>query len=254
MSAPDLAKATAFLAARPPPGRLLLCGITGSHHYGFTSPDSDIDIKAIHLAPTTSVLGLSPPPETHDALEWFEGTECDLTSHEAAKAFGLLLRGNGNLLERVFSPFQIAQTDALDPLRGLARDALSKASFGHYSGYFRGMQREHTKHLDAKSLLYSYRVALTGTHLLLTGEVVAHLPTLAPRYGFDSITEIIDFKVSTAEHAVLSVADSERHTARWPELTALLDDALARSPLPPEAPNREAVDAWLVDRRLEYLA
>ena len=53
---PDLALARRFVEAHPPPGRVLLCTITGSHNYGFPSPDSDLDIKGIHLA--TSV---SPP-------------------------------------------------------------------------------------------------------------------------------------------------------------------------------------------------
>lgn len=78
MLTPDLALARRFLAAHPPPGRMLLCGVTGSHFYGFPSPDSDLDLKAIHLAPTEAVLGLGAPPETFDVLTDFEGIECDL--------------------------------------------------------------------------------------------------------------------------------------------------------------------------------
>ena len=44
---PDLTLARRFVSAHLPPGKVLLCAITGSHHYGFTSPDSDIDIKGI---------------------------------------------------------------------------------------------------------------------------------------------------------------------------------------------------------------
>ena len=94
---PDMDLGRRFLAAQPPPGRVLLCAVTGSHHYGFPSPDSDLDLKGIHLAPTEPLLGLSPVVETHDRLLVFEGTECDLTTHEAQKALLLLLRGNGNI-------------------------------------------------------------------------------------------------------------------------------------------------------------
>ena len=89
---PDLDVARRFVAASALPGRLVLGGITGSHHYGFPSPDSDLDIKAIHLAPTETVLGLAPPKESFERLEVFEDVECDLTSNEARQALQLFLR------------------------------------------------------------------------------------------------------------------------------------------------------------------
>ncbi len=51
MLTPDLDLARRFIATHPPPGRLLLCGITGAHHYGFPSPDSDIDSRYVPGAP-----------------------------------------------------------------------------------------------------------------------------------------------------------------------------------------------------------
>ena len=33
--------------------------LSGSHAYGFPSPDSDLDIKASHIEPTETFLGLS---------------------------------------------------------------------------------------------------------------------------------------------------------------------------------------------------
>lgn len=95
---PDLQIAGRFLAARPPEGKVLLCAITGSHLYGFSSPDSDIDLKGIHQAPLRSLVGLTRPAETHDRLEVFEGVECDLTTHELGLALSLMLKGNGNVL------------------------------------------------------------------------------------------------------------------------------------------------------------
>ena len=60
MSTPDLELDRRFLKKNPPPGRVLCCAVTGSHHYGFSSPDSDLDLKGIHLCPTEVLLGLSP--------------------------------------------------------------------------------------------------------------------------------------------------------------------------------------------------
>jgi predicted nucleotidyltransferase len=252
---PDLDLGRRFFAQNPPPGRVLLCAVTGSHHYGFPSPDSDIDLKGIHLAHTDALLGLHEPPDTHDKLEVFEGTECDLTTHEAAKAIRLVLRGNGNMLERIRSPYQLFETPELHDLRRLARAALSRRVHGHYRGYFRGVCQEHEKAgpFRAKPLLYAYRVALTGTHLLLTGEVVASLPELAERYRYPEALELLEKKRRTAEKVVLSPDEDARHRAAWPRLLAELDAAREASPLP-EAPQNEAeLDAWLRGKRRRAL-
>ncbi len=225
--------------------------MTGSHHYGFPSPDSDIDLKGIHLAPISAVLGLGQLAETHDKLEVFEDLECDLTTHEAKMALGLMLKGNGNMLERILSPYQLFDTPELPALRDLATASLSQLSYHHYAGYFRGMQREHRRDQRAKSLLYTWRVALTGVHLLTAGKVVAHLPTLAPIYGFTAISELIERKVSTKEKEPLTESESKHWTAAWPELEAMLGDAREHSLLPPEPGNREQCSDWLVGRRLQ---
>lgn len=252
---PDLELGRRFVAAKPPPGRVLCCAVTGSHHYGFPSPDSDLDLKGIHLSKTELLLGLDAPPETHDRLEIFEGVECDLTTHEAAKALGLLLRGNGNMLERIRSPFQLFATPELDDLRRLSEGALSRRFFSHYRGFFRGICAEHEKTGErrAKSLLYAYRVALTGVHLLRTGEVVGNLTTLAPIYGFEEALPLAARKRATAEKVVLSEEEDQAHRAAWPRLAAALEEARASSPLPEDPPNRAAVSAWLADLRKREL-
>ncbi|MDH5673717.1 MAG: nucleotidyltransferase domain-containing protein, partial [Myxococcales bacterium] len=76
---PDLEHGRRFITHNTPAGRVIQCGVTGSHFYGFPSPDSDLDLKGIHVAPTESVLGLEQPPETFDRLEVFDGLECDYT-------------------------------------------------------------------------------------------------------------------------------------------------------------------------------
>lgn len=244
----DTAIATRFLAAHPPDGTVLMCAITGSHLYGFPSIDSDVDIKGIHQAPTTQFLGLSAPRDAHDRLEVFEGVECDLTTHEVGRALALLLKGNGNILERLTSPMQLVESEELHAMRALIPAALSKAVFAHYSGYFRGMQREHLKNRRTKSLLYSFRVALTGVHLLRTSEVQAHLPTLAESYGFPELLPLIAHK-RKAERLPMTPEQSEPFEARWRELGALLARSRDESSLPGTPSGRHKVDEWLIGTR-----
>jgi predicted nucleotidyltransferase len=223
----------------------------GAHFYGFPSTDSDLDLKGIHLAPLTWLLGLDPPPETHDALHPFEGHEHDLTTHEAAKALSLLLRGNGNVLERLMSPMQLFESDDLAELRALARGSLSRCFAGHYRGYFLGMQRAHGRARGAKTMLYAYRVALTGIHLLETGECVGDVRTLADAYGIEGVDELVERKREGGEKSVLPEALDLVHRERWPALEARFKAADARSGLPEVPPNRAAIDEWLVRRRMQ---
>jgi len=253
MLRPDLDRARRFVDAHPPPGELLLCGVTGSHYYGFPSQDSDVDLKGIHLADPRALLGLDGPRETHDVLEVFEGVEHDLTTHEAGKALALLLRGNGNVLERIFTPIQLTSSEATSELAELARGALSTRFFPHYRGYFAGMCREHASSPRAKSLLYTYRVALTGVHLLRAGVVRGDVLANAAEHGVTGVEELIAFKREHGEKAAIDPRLDAEHRARWPALEAMLERARDESALPAEPPNRAAFDAWLIERRLASL-
>lgn len=251
MLMPDLDRARRFIDAHPSPGDLVLCGVTGSHFYGFPSHDSDVDMKGIHLAPTSSLLGLTAPRETHDVLEVFEGVEHDLTTHEAGKALALLLRGNGNMLERILTPIQLVPPDP--ELISLARGTINARFYVHYRGYFAGMKREHEARPRAKSLLYTYRVALTGVHLLRTGELRGDVLANAADHGVDGLEELVHYKRDHAEKASLDPTLEAAHRTRWPLLETMLERARAETPLPADPPNAAALDRWLVERRLAAL-
>ncbi|MEZ4320710.1 MAG: nucleotidyltransferase domain-containing protein [Myxococcota bacterium] len=249
---PDLDLARRFLALHPPVGTVAMCGITGSHQYGFPSVDSDLDLKGIHVAPTEALLGLTRPTDAHDRLEVFEGTECDLTTHEIGRALSLLLKGNGNVLERLASPYQLVASDVLTELRAWMPDLLSRRCHGHYAGYLQGMRREHARDGRVKSLLYAYRVALTGIHVLRTGEVEANLPVLARTYGVDGLDALIERKRS-AERGTLDPGEEVSHLLVLDRLGAELDAARDSSPLPEHPGLAPELDGWLVELRRAHL-
>jgi hypothetical protein len=252
---PDLDLARRFVAAQAPSGRVLLCGVTGSHQYGFSSADSDLDIKGIHVAPTRALVGLSPPAEAHQCLQRFDGVECDLTTNEAGQSLRLLLRGNGNMLERIFSPYQLYTTRESAELRELGQGAISKVCFDHYAGFFRAMCRDHERGGQpmAKTLLYAYRVALTGIHLLRCGEIVGDLTQLAPEYGFRDVLPLIELKRSGSEHDAVSPEEDAHHRRAWARLSAKLEAARDESPLPESPANAAACENWLVELRVREL-
>jgi len=250
---PDIEKGRRFLQAHGAPGRLLV-GVTGAHYYGFPSPDSDLDLKGIHVAPTAAAVSLDPPPDAVDFLGVFEDLEMDYTSHEIACALRLLLKGNGNMLERILSPFQLVESDRMRQLRSLAAGTVSTKFFHHYRGFFGRMradwQSAATK--TVKGLLYAYRSALTGIHLLRRGECVADVVHLAPLYGFARVPELVHRKANGREHG--EMADSGDFADDLARLEQLLLQAHGDSTLPELAANRQALNDFLVDVRRDHFA
>lgn len=242
---PDLSKGRRFLAARGAPGALLV-GVTGAHYYGFPSPDSDLDLKGIHAAPTREIVALNPPVDSVDYLGMFEGLEIDYTSHELAVALRLLLKGNGNILERILSPFQLLESDEVSELQTLARASVSRRLFHHYRGFFGRMCLDwrRAEPRTVKGLLYAYRSALTGIHLLRTGECIGDVTELAPVYGFHQVAHLATRKRSGSEKGEMDSTDG--FEADLERLESLLQQACAGSALPEQATNADAIDALLV--------
>jgi predicted nucleotidyltransferase len=161
----------------------------------------------------------------------------------------MLLKGNGNVLERILSPFQLLDSAAASELQSLARGGVSRKLFHHYGGFFRRTREAWlaARPRTVKGLLYVYRSALTGIHLLRTGECVGDVTRLAPTYGFERVRDLVARKAAGREHGALAEAsalddDLER-------LDSLLRRAHEDSPLPDQASNAQAMNAFLVRMR-----
>lgn len=249
----DMALARRFVSRVAGDRDVLLVGLTGAHAYGFPSADSDYDLKGVMLLPARALLGLDAPEDTFDRMEVFEDVEQDLTLHDAKKAIHLLLRGNGNVLEHALTPVQLYGSPRADTFRALVRGATSKRFVHHYRGFFHRMREEHAIARRAKTLLYAYRVALTGAHLLRTGELEQDVRVNAAREGIEEVETLVRLKNERAEKAPLTEAEDARLSAGLDRALASLEQAHATSPLPDDAPNREALEAWLIDARMAAL-
>jgi predicted nucleotidyltransferase len=87
------ARLQATLAEQPYP--LLFATLSGAHLYGFASPDSDFDVRGVHVLPLREVVRLDAGRETVERTSVREGLEIDLVTHEVRKFFLLLLKKNG---------------------------------------------------------------------------------------------------------------------------------------------------------------
>ncbi|MBJ7905387.1 nucleotidyltransferase domain-containing protein [Streptomyces sp. NPDC003656] len=238
---------TPVIAEQPHP--LLFATVSGAHLYGFPSRDSDVDLRGVHLLPAADLVGLREPEETR-SRDWVrDGVEMDLVTHDLRKFVRLMLRRNGYVLEQLLSPLVVHTTDAHKELAALAPGVLTSHHAHHYRGFAATQWRLFEKTGELKPLLYTFRVLLTGVHLMGTGEVEAHLPTLlgqldAPGY----LPELIAAKAER-EHGDAEV-DRERVRADVERLHVRLDEAQTASVLPDAVTAHDALHEFVVRLRL----
>ena len=238
------------VAAHPYP--LVFVTISGAHLYGFPSPDSDYDLRGVHVLPVREVVRLDPGRETIESSGVRGGLEIDLVTHDVKKFFGLLLRKNGYVLEQLYSPLVVRATPEHEELKSIARGCVTRHHVHHYLGFaetqWKLFEKESPRRV--KPLLYVYRVLLTGIHLMRTGEVEANLVTLNEEFRLPYMPELVARKTGGAEQSVLDDGDFEHHRAEYGRLRGVLEEA-SRAGALPEAPSaRDALDDLLVRLRL----
>ncbi|RPE45041.1 hypothetical protein EDD90_8302 [Streptomyces sp. Ag109_O5-1] len=233
------------------PDPLLFATVSGAHLYGFPSRDSDVDLRGVHLLPAADLVGLREPEETRSRIWVHYGVEMDLVTHDLRKFVRLMLRRNGYVLEQLLSPLVAHTGDTHRELAALAPGVLTSNHAHHYRGFAVTQWRLFEKTDELKPLLYTFRVLLTGIHLMRSGEVQAHLPTLAgevaeaPAY----LPELIAAKAER-EHGRAGV-EHARVAADVERLHILLDEAQNTSALPEAPAAYDALHDLVVRARLK---
>ncbi len=237
------------------PTPLLFVTISGAHLYGFPSPDSDYDLRGVHILPAREVLGLFPVEET---VEWSkitepEGIQIDFVSHDVRKFFELILRKNGLVLENIFSPLIVHTSPEHDELKAIAQTGVTKNHVHHYLGFARSQWDFFQKTHRVKQLLYVYRVLLTGIHLMQTGEIEANLLTLNAKFQLAYVPELVEQKSTGEEKSALTDADFDFYAQEYQRLYHLLESAFEASTLPEDInpDSRNALNDLLVRLRLK---
>ena len=228
----------------------LFVTVSGAHLYGFASPDSDVDLRGAYVLPLASVIGLDRVRETVTRTFEQSGREIDLVAHDVQKFLRLLLNKNGYVLEQLYSPLVVHGGTAFEELRVLGRGCITRHVYHHYNGFARNQieRYESESPRRVKTLLYVYRVLLTGIYLLETGQVEANLPRLNETFGLPFVPDLIAQKKE--EKAVLVEADWAAHEKAIAGLQARLETAFQESSLPEMPLNRPALNDFLVRVRL----
>jgi predicted nucleotidyltransferase len=235
------------LAEQPYP--LLFVTVSGAHLYGFPSADSDYDLRGVHILPLREVVGLGPRRETIEDVSERAGRQIDLVTHDIRKFLGLLLRPNGYVLEQLYSPLILHTTPEHDELKRIACGCVTRNHAHHYLGFARNQWARFEKDRQVKSLLYVYRVLLTGIHLMRTGAVEANLLRLNEHFQLSHLDRLVTQKIAGAEQEQVRDADLMHHAREYQRLTGELEQARESSALPDKPTARPALNNLLLRRR-----
>ncbi len=234
------------------PFPLVFATISGAHLYGFPSPDSDFDLRGVHLLPLSTVLSLDEGQQTVEKEGIYDGLEIDLVTHDAAKFFGLMLKRNGYVLEQLLSPLVVFTTPEHEELKAIAPSVITRHHAHHYLGFAATQWKLFEKESPprVKPLLYTFRVLLTGIHLMKTGEIQANLCILNESAKLSYIDELVHRKRTGDEKGVLDAADMDFYRGEYERLTKELERAYEESTLPEMPSGRDAINDLLVRLRL----
>lgn len=235
------------------PYPLLFATISGAHLYGFPSPDSDYDLRGVHILPVREVIGLEAGRETIEVSEIRDGLEIDLVTHDVKKFFGLLLKKNGYVMEQLFSPLVLRASPEHEELKAIAQTCLTRHHSHHYFGFAETQWKLFDKERPrrVKPLLYVYRVLLTGIHLMRSGEIEANLVLLNQEFKLPFIGDLIARKLSGPEKSTLEDADVEFHQREYERLRAELEQAFQASQLPETPSGKAALNDLLIRLRMQ---
>jgi len=231
---------------------LLFVTISGAHLYGFPSPDSDYDLRGVHILPVREVVGLETGEETIQASENRNGLDIDLVTHDVKKFFKLLLKKNGYVLEQLYSPLIVHTTPEHAELKRIGKGCITRYHSHHYLGFaeteWKLLNKENPKRI--KPLLYVYRVLLTGIHLMRTGEVEVNLLRLNDAFKLPYLPELVCRKLSGTERGDLDETNFAFHEKEFHRLLGELEQAGQDSMLPELPSAKEQLNDMLVHIRL----
>ena len=224
--------------------RILFAVESGSRAWGFPSPDSDYDVRFVHVHALDWYLSLTP---RRDVIELPITDELDVAGWDLRKALNLLIKPNPVLLEWLSSPIRYRWSEAAEDVARLARrTAPARACLHHYAKLAEGQRRAH---LEGETVVYKqYFYALLPA---LAIRWVRLRPDVAPPMNLDALCSEADLDgMVLAEIARLvrikAEAPEDASGPRLPRLDALIEaeiDFANSAPATPENPDlRQAAE------------
>lgn len=163
----------------PEGAKLIYLVVTGSHSYGTSTPQSDLDVRGVYLHNPVSLLSMHrPSDEIPDPI-------MDLKLWSLGKFYQQLIKGSPNATEMLFSPEDcvLFKDDLMDPTIISRSTFISSATLEAYKGMMGNNQHLSTrqyKNLDEpatkKAAGHHLRLAIELLNLVLDGRPKVRLP------------------------------------------------------------------------------
>ncbi|MFA6006051.1 MAG: nucleotidyltransferase domain-containing protein [Patescibacteria group bacterium] len=230
--------------------RVLFAGISGSHMWGLETPESDIDVRGIYVAPLKQVLAL------HSGADTIEATwgNVDIQFYEVKKAFNMLNNNNGNLIELILSPTVFWDSKEVDWPK-IAKSYIVKKLYRHYKGYYHSQRERASRNRGGKALLYTYREIMQGIWLMRKGELVHNFHELKNRFEreFYKLAYIDPYIARENWNKLVSAEELRMFEAEWEALCGVLEREYRSSSLPETYDGYDFLNKTLVDLRLKVV-
>lgn len=253
-------------------GKIINLMISGSHLFGFESPDSDTDYRGCFQVITNKFLttrvvknnieyktikdGMSQD-DIHDKDIYNQDAVLD----ELGKEIGLLLAGNCNHFEHLFATQLLTSPEHIE-LKRIFGEQMNLN--GVYLSY-RGMAHQNYKKFilggkhTVKKYLYVLRGLMAGTFVLETGKIEPNIETLTKHFGLDgssaTVLELIGLKKRGMEKDPVNknLDGYNRVTDEWFERIDKSAEDLPIVEWKETEERRIVLDEWLHKTRLRYL-
>ncbi len=181
---------------------VLLACETGSRAWGFSSPDSDYDVRFIYRHRKEWYLSLTEGKDSIDLM--FDDGNMDISGWELRKTLRLLTKSNPPLLERIKSGIVYhSNPEFVSGINILSDKMYSKvATLYHYIGMSRKSfaDVESPNKYKLKKLFYALRAAMACKWIIERDEIPpVYFPTMIKELDFDiaikdRIAYLIDYK------------------------------------------------------------
>jgi len=232
--------------------RLFSLMLSGSHLYGFESPDSDFDIRGVFVYNTNVLLRMSEPK---DVIELKIG-EYDIVLHELKKVLDLTIAGNANILEMITAKQIYTTSDFLDlkEIFVLNKEGIYRSYKGlathNYEKFIRTGKKK-----SIEKYLYVMRSLMAGSYVLETGKIEPNIEVLNTHFKSPHVKILIKLKKAGQEEGDLPPElDRGEIEGTIGDYFDRIDTAYSRTVLGvPSNDDRENFDQFLIKIRRKNL-
>ena len=150
--------------------RMLFAVESGSRAWGFASPDSDYDVRAVYVKPLDWYLQLDEP--STDTITTMLSGDLDVVAWDLRKFLRHLGKSNASVMEWLDSPIVYKDSCLLSQLKGLTQNCTEPPRIAfHYASMFRRAMEDQTSDgmVGIKKLCYALRANLCVRWVLEKG-------------------------------------------------------------------------------------